>query len=345
MNSEFYILNNNYLVPHIIVLLIFFGHLIFFKNPPNLIEIIFAILFLILFFFLVCYFIWNKYGREYSKEEVGYNQKYEFSKPYKDDPVLANYFIEGNLSSNWFSSGILYLIWKKVYSFEKINSKDHLIKCNSKSKDDIQNYPIYVQKIYAFLNIYFVDNKLDLLDFQKKIESLDYIAKGNSFNIKVYSRGLHINKDYLDFVKLYKSVSKEYYNIFHKDEFFIKEGYIIFKYFLILFTIFSIFFAFSLNTFNIFLISVIIVGMFYYNASPIIIFGKFTKKGLLRNLRWHAYKNQLTDHSNIKKHPLTHVILWDEYLVYATAFGIAKNVSSSLDIGYEITEKMKANIF
>ncbi len=34
----------------------------------------------------------------------------------------------------------------------------------------------------------------------------------------------------------------------------------------------------------------------------------------------------------MKEHPPQHVILWEEYMVYATAFGVAKEVSKALKV-------------
>jgi hypothetical protein len=345
MNNEVKISNRSYLFSKVLIkILIFFtiifGLIIFFIRQDFIIIIVLSIV-LVISFIIGCYLIWHYHGREYLKEEINYNQKYEFNLPYNDDPLLANYFVEGRISNNWFSSGILYLIWKKVYSFEKINKKDYLIKI----KKSNLKLPSYVQRIYDFLEMYFVENELNLLEFQKRIEGLDYIKKGNNYNVSVYNTKPYVNQDYVNFNRLYKSVSTEYYDLFHSDQFYIKKGYLIFKKFLILFLIISTFLSFLLNTYFFLIISFIIIIYFYNLYSPTIIFGKFTKKGMLRKLKWNAFKNHIQDHSSIKTHPINHVILWDEYLIYGTSFGIAEKVSSSLDIGIEISKKLQFSFF
>jgi uncharacterized membrane protein len=59
-------------------------------------------------------------------------------------------------------------------------------------------------------------------------------------------------------------------------------------------------------------------------------FGKFTREGRIINLKWQGFKRYITDFSDIKNHPPKHVILWEEFLVYATAFGVAKKVIKNI---------------
>lgn len=60
------------------------------------------------------------------------------------------------------------------------------------------------------------------------------------------------------------------------------------------------------------------------------IFGRFSKEGRIKNLQWSNFKKYITDFSLIKDHPPKHVILWEEYMVYATAFGVAKETAKAL---------------
>jgi len=72
---------------------------------------------------------------------------------------------------------------------------------------------------------------------------------------------------------------------------------------------------------------VFVATLFLINSR---VFGRFTKEGRIINLKWTGFKKYITDFSDIKNHPPKHVILWEEYLVYATSFGIARTVLKNI---------------
>jgi uncharacterized membrane protein len=53
---------------------------------------------------------------------------------------------------------------------------------------------------------------------------------------------------------------------------------------------------------------------------------KRTRAGALEAARWDAFKRYLTDFSNLEEAPAISLELWDRYLVYAIAFGVAEEV-------------------
>lgn len=53
-------------------------------------------------------------------------------------------------------------------------------------------------------------------------------------------------------------------------------------------------------------------------------------EGRIKNLKWEAFKRYITTFSYMKEHPPESVIIWEEYMVYATAFGVAKKTSKAL---------------
>ncbi len=60
------------------------------------------------------------------------------------------------------------------------------------------------------------------------------------------------------------------------------------------------------------------------------IFGKWTKNGREYYLRWKNFEKYLTDYSLIKEKPPESVVLWDKYLIYGTALGVAKKVTRAI---------------
>ncbi len=60
------------------------------------------------------------------------------------------------------------------------------------------------------------------------------------------------------------------------------------------------------------------------------VFGRWTKTGREYYLRWKNFEKYLSDYSLIKEKPPESVVLWDQYLIYGTAIGIAKKVSKAI---------------
>ena len=57
-----------------------------------------------------------------------------------------------------------------------------------------------------------------------------------------------------------------------------------------------------------------------------------TNKGREHFLRWKAFKNFLKDFGQFKDKDVPEVKLWERYLVYATIFGLAKEVQKSMNV-------------
>lgn len=52
--------------------------------------------------------------------------------------------------------------------------------------------------------------------------------------------------------------------------------------------------------------------------------GRWTSFGRLYYMKWEAFKRFLSDFSLLKMHPPSSIAIWDKYLVYATALGVAE---------------------
>lgn len=59
------------------------------------------------------------------------------------------------------------------------------------------------------------------------------------------------------------------------------------------------------------------------------VFSRWTKEGLLYYLRWKNFEKFLLDFSALSTYPPQSIAIWDEYIVYATALGIAKTVAEN----------------
>ncbi|MCD6420192.1 MAG: DUF2207 domain-containing protein, partial [Synergistetes bacterium] len=54
--------------------------------------------------------------------------------------------------------------------------------------------------------------------------------------------------------------------------------------------------------------------------------GRWTRYGLVYYKKWQRFKGYLTDFSMLKEYPPESIAIWESYLVYATALGVAKEV-------------------
>ena len=95
-------------------------------------------------------------------------------------------------------------------------------------------------------------------------------------------------------------------------------------------------FEYKLNTFLpifVMLVVIYVVGSLFVSDR---IFGRFTPEGQGIYVRSMAFKRFLRDMTLLRKHPPSSVVVWDEYLVYATLFGVASEVKSKLDLQSEL---------
>ena len=60
----------------------------------------------------------------------------------------------------------------------------------------------------------------------------------------------------------------------------------------------------------------------------------FTQKGINEKELWNGLKRYMLDFSLLKEREVPELVLWEKYLVYATAFGISERVINQLKIVY-----------
>ena len=60
--------------------------------------------------------------------------------------------------------------------------------------------------------------------------------------------------------------------------------------------------------------------------------GRFTSEGRLYYARWRNFRRYLTDYSALKEHPPESIKLWDYYMVYAVALGVAEKVIKNMSL-------------
>lgn len=83
-----------------------------------------------------------------------------------------------------------------------------------------------------------------------------------------------------------------------------------------------------------FLAIVVIIRNLMLNSKLIRRFNGFTQKGVNEQEEWRAFKKYMEDFSYLNEKEVPELVLWEKYLVYATAFGVADKVLKQLKVKY-----------
>jgi len=299
----------------------------------------FKIIFLIIMYtlpFLILFIIWYFFGKEIKKKKLNYFYEYERELPSNHDPIQANYFLNGKLTSNWFATTIMLLVNKNKLELIKNGNKLIIIKKNNITEYDKIDKNII--KTYEFIIKKMKNNEIDVEQLKEEIK----------FSKEFFEIQLNLKKDYDKWFKDQKLINKTGFYLFLASIFLI-----IFQIFITpIFFIFSAKLAFLyLKNYKILIGLYVLVLLIIYlrtktkYSSLVVIFSKWTKEGRLLNLKWSNFNKYITDFSEIKSHPPRAVILWDEYLIYATAFGTAKKVADTLKVINVNTKNLDAHIY
>ena len=195
------------------------------------------------------------------------------------------------------------------------------------------------------------DNREQLTKYEQKV--LNYLGKvGEKFSL-------------IDFEKYNKKHPEAFYNLLSKysmnetESEFVKMGYVnkeslrlreVLIYKIVVMIMYNIFFIFGLFVCISFMdvVSTLaklakVISIIYVASSTLgpiccfVLYKKnniYTEKGLEEKAKWIGLKNFMNDFSLLNEREIPELALWDKYLVYATAFGIADKVIKGLKTKY-----------
>ena len=284
----------------------------------------------ILFFFLkIIKYI--KQGKEL-KEKYSYSLedlKYFRDIPMKDPtPVRAAYFcfFKGNTSristGSAFSATILQLAWKKIIEFEPISKKNVRIKFKSK-EDEVESLSKEERIVYKLL--------------QRAANGSESITTEelNKFAKKDYER-IHADMNRFEGAGREYAYEEKHYIDEKREKIANKVKSKIVWY--ILAIIVFMWGVISSQEPKVILLSIpffvelgLCIKLCSSNSNKVNI---LTQEGDELSRRWKGLKNYMEDFSLLKDKEVPDLILWEQYLVYATAFGISKKVMEQLKMVY-----------
>jgi len=270
-------------------------------------------------------YIYFKYGREY---KTGYVGLYERELPTNTNPALINAIIKGHGKPNMnaFVSTIMSLVDRDYISISEIelanskkNSKEIILKFEKPADSNLDKIE---SDVYNFLKGYAINNEIIWKNFQKKL--------GES--PKFYN---FLNKWYASV-----SAASNFSSYFeHKGNSLITGtgiGLIIIS--------FVMFFLSEILAPSDFHPMTSVVGMLCFVSGilgiiliiyPILFkksMGRWTRAGRVFYLKWDNFEKYLTDYSLIEKYPPSSIIIWDHYIVYAMALGIADTALKNMKL-------------
>ncbi|WP_407378334.1 DUF2207 domain-containing protein [Methanobrevibacter sp.] len=269
-------------------------------------------------------YIYLKHGRE---PKVNYEGIYERELPTDDPPAVVNAMINnrdniGKPDMKGFEATIMDLIDRKVFKIhveESEHTQDLILEFDDSKYDELSPDE---KKAYGLLKTFGDGDILNVSRLSSKLNNETngklFVEKLDDWKNTVYDT--HIGDDRL----------KEYFN--NNGDVLSKcftVGGIVIAVILFLISLFSKHPAASLATIAAVFLGVISFALIFL---PEDIFGQWTPKGRLYYLKWKNFKKFLSDNSLIKEHPPESIVIWNKYLVYGTALGVADKVYESMKL-------------
>ncbi len=228
------------------------------------------------------------------------------------------------LDKNLFSSVLLKFYNNKIIEIKE-KGKDIFIKLNKFNGDEVE------KKIYDILEFIYLNIRRD-----KDKKYLD----GEYFNLKGFTNSIYyqysISKllfvNYKDLREDIKDKGKKYLDN--------SSGKFIYPLFIVLtFSILFLLFKFKIFS-EIILISYFLMLIFVIIlSSSNTIFSRFNGEYYIEYQKWRAFKRYLKNSFSIKTATHKTVVIWNEYLIYATALGVPDKVIKELKVNHLINEQ------
>lgn len=302
-----------------------------YQNELNTKQTIYSLITIILLILsLIPLFIYFKYGRE---PKTTYQGKYERDPPADDPPAVVNALFGssdgiGEPGKEGFQTTVMDLINRGYLLQEDETPKDNKkglksvnLKINSqKSLNSLHPFEMQVMDFFGSSNLYGLIN-------------LEQFGEGvKDQMMKATFRGYYLNWQ--------QELKEEFLSKENMEKYFIKKGSKYFLYFGIIGVVISIiaylvlFFLFDPMPIAYYTrISALILGIsaIISFSLPDTVGGCWTQYGRDYNEKWKAFKKFLKDFSLIQEYPPESIIIWNKYLVYATALGVADEVKKAME--------------
>lgn len=275
-------------------------------------------------FILLLVLIYLFFGREPLLE---YHREYEQEPPSSDPPDVVNAVVK-NIGGSVDEDGIA-SVFLDLYHLDLIDFAGDGETIVLKAQEAPQDLPESEQVFYDLLVQFAENGKFSFQDLRSKLERS--LQKAKSFNTALSAYR--------------KTVARELL----RRRYLQTTGNVLAKV-AALFMIFAslAIYAFALRPVMVHFLplsTVLSGGLFFTGVGVLLarrdLFGRWTKEGRLFYLRWKNFGRFLEEYSLIAEHPPESIVLWEKYLIYATALGLGEKVLQHLRriVPHEVWEK------
>ena len=304
-----------------------------------------AVIFLMINFIVIKRILKNK--EKLSKlEKIEPTQKIEYYREIPDEastPAEALYLLKGYTATfsgeefgRIFSATLLQLSLKKLIEFEPEAGNNKIINIKLINKEKVQELEKKSEiLIYEFLREALLQKEMitskELLKYIKKnpTKITKLKEKIDSSTEQILIQNGKIDSEQKSLKEKYLLGSFGYFIyvfiIFMSFIFLFTDGYMEVKSFLTAIQILSAIIAVIAIVFNIKIQSKLNI---------------YTQKGVDEHEQWKGLMKYMKEFSLLKEREVPELVLWEKFLVYATAFGIADKVLKQLKIVYPNIEEM-----
>ncbi len=273
---------------------------------------------------LAPFYLYLKYGRE---PEIKYAGIYERELPYDSSPAVVNAMMKGAVgfpTIEGFAATVMDLIHRDYLSIDDSNPRDIVLHITDpeRKRGDFPKLLDFEQEVLELIISHSDGVKLHWKEFHARLKKdTSFYNFINSWNNKV--------KAHIDLKRLFIEQGARKMDFFAGGLFFVA-----------LLSLFAIPLLGDSSAHpvieNLILMSIIIAVIspivFVLNTKYRTVLGRWTPEGKLFVDRWKNFKKYLTDFSALKDHPPGSVKIWDHYMVYAMALGVAEEALKNMSV-------------
>ncbi|NMC56168.1 MAG: DUF2207 domain-containing protein [Eubacteriaceae bacterium] len=263
---------------------------------------------------IAIFLIWNKYGKPHKAEFDGDYYR-ELPKTYS--PAELNFFMnKTKVTSPAFLATLLDLARRKYYKIEEITQMEDRLLFDKEittyrlTRTEAEGNDVLQPHEKKFMDLLFDDISLD----------------GKSLTLEDIEHYSKKSKTFYNFWNSWTAlvqVETRKYNFFDKPGKILKTTTLIgFLMFVLCFFLFTRFTVFAILLFVSSMLLIIIPNTFKRRS----------KEAEEDFAKWKAFKRFLLHFSQMEKHEIPSLVIWEHYLVYAAALGIAKEVLKQLKL-------------
>lgn len=316
-----------------------------YQNELNFKSTLYAVLAVI--FLLACFIpllIYFRYGME---PKINYQAEYERDVPTDDLPAVVNAISGKGLGKkvgepdmDGFRATIMDLINRKYLLIEDVP------KTLDKDKDKSISIRVNENKNLEELTNF----EYDVITILKKFEEDGVI---NLDNLKNDLKDRDMAQSFKESYGIWESdLKSEFLNDGIMDQIFLKKGDTYLKIFGVIGLIAAAvtFFAtisdpLPASGYALFASFVLGIVAIISLIMPQKVAGQWTTHGEEFDAKWHNFKKYIQDFSLIKEYPPESVKVWNKYLVYATALGVADKVKKTMEMSLPDDQLAQSDIF